>query len=1082
MAKNNLYIEFANEIGVFPINVGTTFSDDFSEKLDSASVIISKIDRKLNIKPNDEVRIYNENGTILGETSLYYLIDTVYCKEITLNNTIQYQYTIELKSLTSYLDLIQLPNRALNHSLVSGQKSIMDYIDQFVFLYSPKIKVKTENGWDYQPLIEVDDYLVDKYGDTFIYKFHEPCRDLNFSMPTLRQVLTTLMLQVGCLPKIIKVNGKNILSYIDLRRAPTPFINRNSMNYTNYSYASDSYVNVLKTIGGNVLDDKNIVVNEIIGFRDNNNVLIKQTENLRLNTRLPIYDVKKLGINLIGTGNLAVRTQTPFYDNNCIVALKYEDGKIGVVEVDAIIDFPYQLKKLYTEYSNIRLKGKLYIYNLSSDESGEYVNAFNSVYDVVDIDDTISGDDNVIAQTNGGSALKGAIFIGSVSAVKNDTSTSVSGDFIISTVLGNIITAPAADRFDVCVIQYPFNVDITKLCVEQHKRQLLDTNFLTMQEVSSIDELSKYIYGTVGYNIGGQTIEGFSQMYSKTVAWWNESYTYIENIVNTILNICSENAAGNKFFDYMGEYRERIFQEKLGTPNISNIFIRDFNKTTALYSSLTFDLTYQPLNKLNLTHTKKESEINIPFEQLDTSENAISNFDNIMEVEQQKVNRLGNEVVVKNQRCFDFSEINDLNSSFNDYIVFNRTISVGIEDFKVNYTASKNYVLQNYFTAIQTKYRAYEYIDYGQSILRQENNTIYALIDRYYFDGDDNIKWGNTTSYNLKLENLLLSGADSKYYTNTKFVSGGMGEVGSDSKYYANDLSIATYKDGMVFSFQTYDSVSYGQRINFSSSSSPVLLGGLQQEWYIKDNLSFTICSIFASNKSGANILDLVNNEKFDDVMQRLYNLPLMDNIDSYVNENGESVDNYNLMFLVSDNKTSSIGKYYYLDQQELLNQTIQFEFYTTDNGIKWTEKLWELCNLVCDKPKGEKFIYVGVDEEFGINEKGYNVIDTSKLIPYDNTQITLFSGFLLQTGSGLTINWNEIASAVDFIKIVYKEDNKYYDLLAVERTGNNESENIYITLNDTKTDKVAYSKNGLYSFNEYVVAKNTLNRSVEKL
>ena len=38
---NKLWIEFANEIGEFPINVGTTFNYEFSEKLDSASVIIS---------------------------------------------------------------------------------------------------------------------------------------------------------------------------------------------------------------------------------------------------------------------------------------------------------------------------------------------------------------------------------------------------------------------------------------------------------------------------------------------------------------------------------------------------------------------------------------------------------------------------------------------------------------------------------------------------------------------------------------------------------------------------------------------------------------------------------------------------------------------------------------------------------------------------------------------------------------------------------------------------------------------------------------------------------------------------------
>lgn len=1076
MAKNNLKIEFANETGTYAINVGTTFTDEYSEKLDSASVIISKISKKLNIKPNDEVRIFNENGYIFGKESVYYLVDSVYCKEITLNGSKEYQYTIELKSLTGYLDLIQLPNRALNHSLVSGQKDILYYIKQFVFLYAPKIKFKNENSWEYKRLFKVYDMLVDENGETFFNKFSVPCRDLNFSLPTLRQVLTSLMLQVGCLPKIIKDDSGNVLSYIDLRAPQKIFNIDNSMNYTSFSYASDSYVNVLRNIRENVLDDNNVVINEIIGFRDNESIFVKQKENLKLNTRLPIYNVESMKMILTGVGNLSVKITTPFLAYSYYAVLGIEDGSIGVVGYDG-------LPTLYDGFSDIHIKGTLYVYDLNTDESdAEYYLAIEKVHVVTEIDADISEDNNVICETSGGSAEKGAIFIGIVTATQNSTSETISGKFIIGSPLGGVVSVARTDIVDVCLIQYPFSVDITLLCVENKKRQLLNTNFLEMEKVQTIEELGQYIYGTVGYSIGGTTIEGFSQMYNKTVAWWNSNYTYLENIVATIEKIVADSDFWGDYADFSGAYKERIFQEKLYMPNIEEVYIRNFEHQTLTnrkeYANVLFDLRYKPLNKLNLTHAKEDAEINIPFEQLDTSEGAISNFNEIMEVEQQKVNRLGNEVVVKNQRTEYISAINDLNTKFDDYIVFNRVISVGIEDFKVNYTASKNYVLQNYFTAIQTKYRAYEYVDYGQSVLRQENTTIYGLISRDYYNGDDRIKWGGLDTYNLKLENSLLSGIDAKYYTKNRFISGASGR---GSTYYINDLSIATYKNGLVFMLQMYDSVSYGQKLipNVNVFTS---LGGYEQEWYIKDDFSFNTCAMFLSNTNGADLLDLVNNEKMIDVLTRANNLPLMTKVDTYKDGYNEEIDNYNLMFLVENNTTTSNACYYYADKQEVLNQTIQFSFYTDDDGIKWTEKLWELCNLVCDKPKGTKYIYIGVDEEFGINEKGYTSIDTSKLISYDTDQIALFSGLLLQTGSGFTINWSEIATSIDFMKVVYEENGTYYDLIAVERSGNNASDTIYITLNDTKTDKVAYLKNGLYSFNEYEVVKNTLNRSVKKL
>ena len=53
--------------------------------------------------------------------------------------------------------------------------------------------------------------------------------------------------------------------------------------------------------------------------------------------------------------------------------------------------------------------------------------------------------------------------------------------------------------------------DITELVKETQERNTLETNFkLLTNEVNSLNELSKILYGTVGYSIGSNKIFGFS--------------------------------------------------------------------------------------------------------------------------------------------------------------------------------------------------------------------------------------------------------------------------------------------------------------------------------------------------------------------------------------------------------------------------------------------------------------------------------------------------------------------------------------------------------------------------------------------
>lgn len=1040
MAKNKLYIEFANEKGVYPINVGTTFTDVFGETLDSASVIISKIPNKLNIKPNDEVRIYNEGGFIFGKQSLYYLIDTVYYKEITLNNAKQYQYTIELKSLTSYLDLVQLPNRTLNHSLVKGQKNIIDYIEQFVEIYAPKVKYTSGSSWRYKRLFDVDT------NTEFIEKFSVPCRDLSFSQPTLRQALTSLMLQVGCLPKIEKSGelGDNLLTFLDLREPPKPFTDIDkSQNYTTGSLASDSYVNTLVGMSDNVLDDENVVITENIGFRDTSNVFLKQKENLFLNTIYPIYSVESLKIKY-PVHTLTISYLSPFaykigFDS--ILATQNYNGVLTITTINTTPDV-----SVFSSFSNIIFSDDTRIYRYERGSDGAKLNTLT----ILELENKVVAANQTILSNTSNNYMY--LVVGHISFTDSDGVRKTNEPIVLTSSVDGFTFGDYIVYVD----------DITMLCVEKNKRNLLNTNFVEMNNVESKEELAQYIYGTVSYDIGGKVIEGFSSTYSYAVAWWQVEKTYIEAIVNKLSDF-------NKELENYPEIYNAYLKD---LPSFVNFKVGSFvpYKDNQVLSSLMFELTYKPLNTFRMNYIKEEEQ-NYRLEQLDTSENAITNFNDLLVVEQQKVNRLGNEVIVKNQRTQYISAINDLNTKFDDCIVFQRVVSVGIEDFKVNYTASKNYVLQNYFTAIQTKYRAYEYTSYGASVVRKENTTIFARIGRDYYDGDDNIYFGSKVdNKNKRLHYLFLSAAAGYFDNKYKYQCVGNGDRALLDTY-KSDLSIMIGTNVIAFNTQAFDSVSYGIKLTDSATYDGAQ-GGIPQVWLSKNPYSeveddYNTISIVVLNDDGISTAFAtdVKQEMLDYIKQN-YDLPIIYNPDFT-----------NAMFLVDNNKQASmlnVGKTYYLDKQEVLNTTIQFVFYTNENGIKWTEKLWKLCTFVSDKPKGNFYIYQG-ENDFEIIDTPYTSIDTSKIKPLTADCVDISNKIL-------NIYWNKIGSFIAYTKVIYEENGTYYDLLAVERTGNNASDTIYITLNDTKTDKVAYNKNGLYSFNEYEVAKNTLNRTVKKL
>ena len=256
----------------YPVIAGSIFNEEYNESLDSATIVLSQVqkeDRLIDIKPYQYVRVYDKSSynetTQKYEFNKIFLVDNYNEQE---NNIYQhiFGYTILLMSETKWLEKFQCPNVTQTHRIVtvgdttrSTKKTIYEYIEQYMKLYVPKIKYTEDNvNWDYVYLITVPERGTEE-GEKFYNRFNVPCADMGSSAATLRQLLTMLMQQVGCIPTV----HNRVLGFLDFQ-APTHKFGDDGQGHVDYtvghtvnsirrSLSSDSYANTLVNMSENVL-------------------------------------------------------------------------------------------------------------------------------------------------------------------------------------------------------------------------------------------------------------------------------------------------------------------------------------------------------------------------------------------------------------------------------------------------------------------------------------------------------------------------------------------------------------------------------------------------------------------------------------------------------------------------------------------------------------------------------------------------------------------------------------------------------------------------------------------------------------
>ena len=293
----------------FNIDDGAVITENYNETLDSATIRISQIPNYVifrgrrvvvnqllfDLEPYDVVILHDDNEEPRF-TDKYMCVDTI---TKTMENLEDYgtTYTFEISlfSETKTLENIPLPNLSITQLADGSHRSVWYYLTQYLNIYGPKIR-RQYSGYT---------GFVSKYGWTQnstanhplpSSRFNIDCPEMMWNNPTLREVLTDLMMVADCIPVVR--NGK--IDYIDLTKKYNDISNNEHINYIQNSQSSEDYIselkmdmqNVMQTSVSGVLNSCNRIEN--LTFRAESDSYVITEDNVCLTTQYPIANIKHL--------------------------------------------------------------------------------------------------------------------------------------------------------------------------------------------------------------------------------------------------------------------------------------------------------------------------------------------------------------------------------------------------------------------------------------------------------------------------------------------------------------------------------------------------------------------------------------------------------------------------------------------------------------------------------------------------------------------------------------------------------------------------------------------------------------------
>lgn len=975
-----------NNNASYPIDTNVIITENFGETLDSMNLHLSHLSQPIEIEPYDFVQVVHKNGTTQNIRT--WLVDSYVLKQDTMNSaTTTYSYDISLFSETKGLEGIILPNLSITPLKIGEKRSIGHYVEQYVKQYSPKKRLKAGTREDFY--YELDNVVFSAGGQDSIRTF--------VNAPELKGATIVhehygLMsgTDVSIISENYNVNTDN----------GTIEINIDYDNQTDYDF--EGYLEI----------DVDYVPSGASKF------VPKYQVASRLYARFNQIEAPELQWN---TPTLREVLNDLLMIDDCIVVVKndvidYMDlTQTGKEIVDADINYT-QRSKSSDDYVN---EARMELQNVFQTQvDGTQTTTISDKWQPFTSDNVVITSEDIVFKTQFPILNVKHFYIGRIVPV-------VAKSAIHESVKGRCMFTWE----DLCNVKGINDNKYSNFVYEYDEYRTKDLLYRTsyLGQDYKFEDYAKYQNFCVYYNRGQKNLKGFD---NKTKDGFKGVDAWVETLSKLIWK------AGNYIND--GNLDEQGVEiDSSATEAVQN-----------QYTTLFFKIEYETTaNCVFQTSKDGENEGNIRVIQ-DNQTNSWVDAYSQGRLEQQKVNRMGNEVVMFNQRV-DMNELNNIikiGDKKGDVVVYQTQYQTYPDHIEVNAFGVKNFVLQNYFTGIKSKPRTWvnatneafirheldkRYCEFSFREKQEQSGDVvetYYLLDQFRNPQPSPIKHCAVQTYELS----------KAYYFNTI------------SRVIGNSFTITA---GLMNNAYIEYSIDTSKIVIITASPHPTIreesdYGGIpmQVNKYVDKNFEspimfFNFCTgnsevEFEKNKV-LNPYDSQDRDKVENILKRYYAYPVIT-----ISEYTTNYKKFSSSFMDKDNK-------------EIPMITKQYEFMSDTRDIYLTKQFVESEQAIRNIPF-EYGIIVGSKANYHYGKQ--RVAESGRNVAFKPINISLANSSCAK----MTIETNDVLTELTNNDVLYIVDNTTNKnvLLAInlkdyDFNGNNNKVEIYLTCKRLRTDKI---------------------------
>ena len=451
--------------------------------------------------------------------------------------------------------------------------------------------------------------------------------------------------------------------------------------------------------------------------------------------------------------------------------------------------------------------------------------------------------------------------------------------------------------------------DITDYVLEHDEWLTKDVYYGGFSSTSDISLDANYRNRCLYYTRGAKNIENFNDKVESTFLWIDNSKFVWEMIQNDPANM---------------RIIEAFAREWLRV-NRPLEYLKRCSYSPGSFKHAQFQLEYDAIDECVFEATKDT----FPRNRRTIIDNQTNSYVDARKqgfLEYLKANRLGNEIALINGVYKEWGRntetfIPQLAEKIDDMIIFRKEITFFKSYIGVNYQATKNYVLQNYFTGVKSKIRSWRVVSGKEAFVRGDFVKFFVNnnIDTY---SDENMLIPSYSSVQDYLDNFkycAIQTVDSNGVVrpeNTEY-----NEESFDTNGIMCEFTRHIVGNSVVFTVRMNDNRYAGNYVsNYNGENERVEQKGIS---YTDNNGELESVTLYFYNKCNPNGITGGYNPEYlpSMALKPLVNIGTTPNVDEGLQLNGL-------------NMVAKIPVRIYKDNKEILQISVQFEINKSANNI----------------------------------------------------------------------------------------------------------------------------------------------------